>query len=132
MSRDSFTLDLAVRFRDCDAMGHVNNAVFLTYLEEARGAWYFEVVGGPPDPSRFPFILASVHIDYKSPARYREKLRVEVKVGEVRNRSFALEYVVAAEDRVVATATTIQVTCDYAAGVPVPIPEALAVILRQA
>ncbi|MBM3268064.1 MAG: acyl-CoA thioesterase [Candidatus Sericytochromatia bacterium] len=127
----TYTHDLTVRFRDCDALGHVNNAVFLTYLEEARAAWFFAVVGGPRDPERFNFILASVQIAYKSPVRYGERIRVEVGVGEVRNRSFALEYALSTGDRPVATATTVQVTYDYTVGTPVPIPPDLAAALSR-
>lgn len=120
-----FTHELCVRFRDCDAFQHVNNAVYLTYLEEARAAWFFAIMGGPARPDRFPFILASAHIDYKAPARYRQTLSIDVEVGEVRTRSFRLDYVIRAGDVLVAEASTVQVTYDYAAGSSMPVPEEL-------
>ena len=54
---------VAIRWRDMDAYGHVNNAVYLTYLEEARDAWVQEMLGTVTDT--WHFVLARVAIDYK-------------------------------------------------------------------
>lgn len=54
---------IAIRWRDMDAYGHVNNAVYLTYLEEARDAWVQEMLGTVTDA--WHFVLARVAIDYK-------------------------------------------------------------------
>ena len=50
-----------IRWRDVDAYGHVNNAVYLTYLEEARDAWAKEVLG-----PAFDFVIVRIAIDYRS------------------------------------------------------------------
>jgi acyl-CoA thioester hydrolase len=55
---------LQIRWRDVDAYGHVNNAVYLTYLEEARDAWVEEVLG-PVADDVWHFVLARVAIDYR-------------------------------------------------------------------
>lgn len=52
-----------LRWRDMDAYGHVNNAVYLNYLEEARDAWVQEVLGKVTDT--WDFVLARVAIDFK-------------------------------------------------------------------
>jgi acyl-CoA thioester hydrolase len=52
-----------LRWRDMDAYGHVNNAVYLNYLEEARDAWLQEVLGKVTDT--WDFVLARVAIDFK-------------------------------------------------------------------
>jgi acyl-CoA thioester hydrolase len=52
---------IRIRWRDIDAYGHVNNAVYLTYLEEARDAWAKEVLG----PS-FDFVIVRIAIDYRN------------------------------------------------------------------
>src|SRR5258708_21758717 len=92
MSR--FVHRLEVRFRDCDPMGHTNNAVYLTYLEQTRFAhwrslWGF---GAPPGPggggSQLPeglpgIILARVECDYKRPSRYGDALEVRLGVAEI-------------------------------------------------
>jgi acyl-CoA thioester hydrolase len=55
---------IAIRWRDMDAYGHVNNAVYLTYLEECRDAWAQSVLGRVSDT--WDFVLAHVGIDYRS------------------------------------------------------------------
>jgi len=54
---------IEIRWRDLDAYGHVNNAVYLTYLEEARDAWVHQVLGKVTDT--WDFVLARVAIDYR-------------------------------------------------------------------
>ena len=54
---------IRIRWRDMDAYGHVNNAVYLTYLEECRDAWVQRVLGSAEDA--WDFVLAHVGIDYR-------------------------------------------------------------------
>ena len=54
---------IRIRWRDMDAYGHVNNAVYLTYLEECRDAWVQRVLGSAEDA--WDFVLAHVRIDYR-------------------------------------------------------------------
>jgi hypothetical protein len=67
MARGDFTVneDLHPRFRDTDAMGHINNAVYVTYLEVARQAYWARLTGGS-DYRLVPFILAHVRCDFDS------------------------------------------------------------------
>jgi acyl-CoA thioester hydrolase len=131
-----FTYQLAVRFRDCDAMGHVNNAVYLTYLEEARfhhwratGLAKRTIDSAPaPDavvPADVPgVILARVEIDYRRAAKYGDRLRINLGVAAIGRTSFTYEYEVLDESgALVATARTVIVCFDYAAGKPVPVSE---------
>jgi acyl-CoA thioester hydrolase len=55
---------VAIRWRDMDAYGHVNNAVYLTYLEEARDAWAQQVLGSVTET--WDFVLVRVEIDYRA------------------------------------------------------------------
>jgi acyl-CoA thioester hydrolase len=105
-----------VRFRDCDAMGHVNNAVFSTYLEEAR----IGVLGDLID-----FILARVEIDFRSELRMGEEVEVQTVCSRVGTKSFDLEHVVSAGGRVVAEAKSVLVSYDYERGASVPVPSEL-------
>ena len=105
-----------VRFRDCDAMGHVNNAVYSTYLEEARvGA-----LGGLSD-----FILARVEIDFRSELRHGEQVEVRSRCSRVGTKSFDLEHQIVAGDRVVADARSVLVSYDYELGASGPVPDEL-------
>ena len=90
-----FSHRLEVRFRDCDPMGHANNAVYLTYLEQTRFAhwrslWGF---GTPQLPAGMPgVILARVEVDYKRPARYGETLEIRLTVTDIGRTSFRYAY----------------------------------------
>lgn len=105
-----------VRFRDCDAMGHVNNAVYSTYLEESR----IGVLGGLNS-----FILARVEIDFRSELRLGEEVEVRTRCSRIGSKSFDLEHEIAAGDRVVAEARSVLVAYDYALGESVPVPDGL-------
>lgn len=122
-----FTHQLEVRFRDCDPMGHVNNAVYLTYLEQARfsqwrALWGF---GEQPAPGNTTpgIILARVEIDYRKPARYGDRLEIRIGLAGIGRSSFTYEYEVVDAGAVVAVARSVQVMYDYALGHPVPVPD---------
>jgi acyl-CoA thioester hydrolase len=119
----TFEHELDVRFRDCDALGHVNNAVYLTYLEQARFAHWERLTGAAGIPRSF--ILARVECDYRAQATAGERLIVRLRVAAVGNSSFTFEYeIVNGRTRqVVVTAKTVQVMYDYAAARPVRIPD---------
>ena len=97
-----------VRFRDLDSMGHVNNAVFLTYLEEARIAFLFG--RGATTES---IIVARVEIDYRSPVRLGETVEVGVRCSRLGTKSFDLAYELRVGSGVVAEARSVQVFYDY-------------------
>ena len=134
-----FTYRIEVRFRDCDPMGHVNNAVYLTYLEQARFAHWRALGGGGGEeqallggsrtsaPDGVPgVILARVEIDYRKPAKYGEMLDVKLGIAGFGRTSMTYEYEITAADGVlVAAARTVVVSFDYRAGTPVPISDAL-------
>jgi acyl-CoA thioester hydrolase len=118
-----FSTTLEVRWRDLDAMGHVNNAVYFTYLEQARTHYLREVGFVPGAPSGMGFILAAASCQFKSPLQTGERVTIRMRVSQLRNSSFIFEYRAEAEDgRLVATARTVQVCYDYQAQHPVPVP----------
>jgi len=112
---------IIARFRDCDPLGHVNNAVYLTYLEQTRFTLWQQQLGyvakNPADGGRrgVGFILARVEIDYVSQARYGDELEVRVALARVGRSSFTYDYTIVdvATERVVARATTVQARFDY-------------------
>lgn len=125
-----------VRFADTDAMGHVNNAVYLTYIEIARAAYYETATGGPlplgVHGASEGVILADVRVAFRSPAFYGERLAVESRVPRIGRTSIAMEHRITAqssryaEARLVAVAESVLVAYDYTAGRPIPVPEPLA------
>ena len=128
--------EIEVRFADTDAMGHVNNATYLTYIEMAR-AGYFELVTDRPLPlgahgASEGMILAEVRVTFRSPAYYGETLTIEARVGRIGRTSFTQEYRITAPQsrygpaRLIAVADGVQVMYDYAAERPIPVPDEIA------
>ncbi|MGE5690744.1 MAG: acyl-CoA thioesterase [Pseudomonadota bacterium] len=116
MSEFPFVWRERVRFRDCDAMGHVNNAVYSTYLEQAR----IGVLGGLAE-----FILARVEIDFRAELRAGEEVEIRTRCARVGTKSFDLEHELRADGRVVAEARSVLVAYDYDTGRSVPLPDAV-------
>jgi acyl-CoA thioester hydrolase len=100
-----------VRFRDLDGMGHVNNAVFLTYMESARLA-YFQSLGLGGNPLE-GMILARAEVDFRSPIALGEQVEVGSRTGRIGTKSFDLEQVVQADGRVAAEGKFVLVAYDY-------------------
>ncbi len=113
-----------VRWRDLDAMSHVNNAVYFTYLETAR-AHYWEQVFGARTIQDINFILASIQCDFLSQTSFGETLEVGLRIPSVGKTSFGFEYEVRAEmdGRLVARARSTQVLFDYTENSKVAITE---------
>ena len=112
--------EVPVRFADTDALGHVNNANYLSYLEAAR-VDYLRAVLGCEKVEEFGVILARVLIDYRSPAFHFETMCVGCRVKELGGSSIVMQYRVEdeASGRLVAEAETVLVTFDYGRKKPV-------------
>ena len=128
-----FVHSLRVRFRDLDAYNHVNNAVYLTYFEEARIAFITAI--GLRDlfsPERST-VIAHAEVDYRAPALFGDQLDIEVTVGEVRNSSYALHYRIIrrSDGKLIATGKTVQVCFNFALNAPTRLPEAWRTLLRN-
>jgi acyl-CoA thioester hydrolase len=111
-----------VRFRDLDGLGHVNNAVFLTYMEQARATFFLERAA-IRSLAELRMIIARIEIDFRSPVEYGETVDVELRSGRLGTKSFDLAYTLRAGGRVVAEARSVQVAFDYDQGETIPIPE---------
>ena len=123
---------IAVRFSDCDPLGHVNNASYSTYLEQARIVlWRKQAglelrsaaqAGGQRGEG---FILARTEIDFRSQAHDGDVLEVRLGLEGFGRTSatYRYEIVMADTGRLVASARTVQVWYDYDGGKPVPLSE---------
>lgn len=126
-----------VRFADTDAMGHVNNASYLTYAEIARVAYYERVTGEPlPLPrgdhgADEAMILAEIRITYRSAAFYGEILAVETRVDAIGRSSFRMVHRLTAPRsrhgpaRLIAVADSVLVSYDYRIERSIPVPASL-------
>jgi acyl-CoA thioester hydrolase len=111
-----------VRFRDLDAMGHVNNAVFATYVEQAR-IEYLRSLGVLDGPLYMGMILASLDLDFLAPAMPEGEVEIGVRTARSGNKSFELEYELEQAGRPIARASTVLVAYDYDEARSIPLPE---------
>lgn len=118
-----YQYQLEVVFRDLDAMGHVNNAVYFTYLETARLRYLKELLE-LDDLLGIPVIMAEARCSYKTPAVYGDRLVIGVGISRFGAKSFDMVYQIATErGRVVATAHTVQVMYDYTTNQTIAVPD---------
>lgn len=121
MNEFSYEMAVPVRFRDLDAVGHVNNAVYATYLEEARTAYIADVLDITTSDSGL--VIAHLEIDYRHPIRADESVTVALRTGELGETSIPMEYEIRDGETLAATAETVMVTTDYETGETRPIPQ---------
>lgn len=140
-----FSSEVEAAFGDVDAMGHVNNVVYLKWLETARIEYWIRVTGQAPPASPpltgrasresglgvvsgalIDIILARTEIDYRSPVAYGETLDVFVRTSLIKWSSLVLDYAVVSQTdgRLVAEAKTVVVCYDYSLRAKKTVPEA--------
>jgi acyl-CoA thioester hydrolase len=118
-----------VRWRDVDSLDHVNHAVFLTYLEEGRDAFYTATLGGDP-----VYVVARLEIDLRTEVRYPDR-RVTVRVEVERLGTTSLttrETILTPSGEVAAEARVVTVRWDAGQHKPAPFSEAERAKLEQA
>jgi acyl-CoA thioester hydrolase len=126
-SMSVFETRIDVRFRDLDAMGHVNHAVFFTYFAEGRNRLFFDFFN-ISDPFNLPIIMAHVSCDYLKPIKLFTNIMVQMWVQKIGNKSFDLGYsVVDTSDKniIYARGESVQVYYNYNENKPMKIPENL-------
>jgi acyl-CoA thioester hydrolase len=116
-------LQVEVPYRDVDAMGHLNNVAYLSYLEWSRQK-YWLAMRGSSDFWDIDFVVARAEIDYRSSAHMGEVLDIEIHVARMGASSFDFAYrVTGADGRVVAEAKTTQVCYDWKSRRKAPLSE---------
>ena len=117
--------DITVRFRDIDSMGHVNNAVFLTYFEEGRKD-FLESVLEVVNPEDYPFILAHISCDFLRPVKLGDRVSLQTWIGEIGEKSFRFKYQIVDRNDESITYTkgeSVMVLFDYKGKKTIPIPK---------
>jgi acyl-CoA thioester hydrolase len=122
-------VDVEVRFADTDAMGHVNNAVYLTYCEMARIRYWTDVTGEPVAAGHEgaeSLILAEARITYRAPVFHGETVTIETRATHIGRSSYTLEHRLTAcppggSPRLVATSDSVMVRYDYRTDRPTPL-----------
>jgi acyl-CoA thioester hydrolase len=119
-----FSTALDVRWRDLDALNHVNNAVYFSYLEQARVHYVRNLGIELRVPSGLGFILAEASCQFHLPLRLGERVTVRTRVSELGNSSFIFVYRIEGDDgRLVASGRSVQVCYDYGSEQSVPLPD---------
>jgi acyl-CoA thioester hydrolase len=115
---------LGVRFRDIDAFGHVNNAVFFSYVEQARIRYLLDILETDEPFDRLPLILARVELDFRAPIFFGDDVAVETRVDRIGRSSIGMSHrmTAGAAGRLVADVDTVLVTYDYGQAAPMPVP----------
>ncbi len=114
--------EITVRFRDMDALGHVNNAVYFTYMEVARTDYLHDLLPRR-EPLDLPIILGDIYCRFISPAHFGETLRVGVGISRFGNKSFDFVYQIDGGDgRLVARGHSTMVMYDYDKQQTIPVP----------
>ncbi len=120
-----FTFTIPIRFRDLDAMGHVNNATYLTYFEEGRKEFFVQVLKSR-SPKDFPFILAQVTCSYLRPIGLADNpVQEMVWISRIGRKSFSFAYEITRSNDptwVFSKGESIQVFYDYDRGKSLEIP----------
>jgi acyl-CoA thioester hydrolase len=116
---------IEVRYGDLDPQGHVNNAKYLTYFEQARIAYITHL--GLWDGASFldvGMILADIRITFRSPVLFTQKVRVGVRTARLGNKSLGMDYRLedAQTSAELASGSSVQVAYDYRTAETIPIP----------
>jgi acyl-CoA thioester hydrolase len=113
----TFERSVDVRWRDADALGHVNHAVFLTYLEEGRDAFFAGILGGDP-----MYVVARLEVDFRAEVRLEDRrVTVRVEVERLGTTSVTTrETILTPSNEPAAEARVVTVQWDPANRKPVP------------
>ncbi len=130
-SKLHFSTTVEVIFRDIDALGHVNSSVYFTYMETARTKFFMKSLN-LNDVNHLPIILASTSCTYRRPARFGDRLQIDVLVTRIGTKSFNLTYIMNTEDKfLIAEGESVLVYYDYAKNSSVIIPPELKQLLYR-
>ncbi|HMG15000.1 MAG TPA: acyl-CoA thioesterase [Saprospiraceae bacterium] len=129
-------LEIAVRFKDVDMMGHVNHANYLTYVEDARLKYYDAVFGTNTDwHTQHGLIMARIEIDYKLAIRFDDIIKVSTKCTKLGHKSFEMEWIIAKHSNqielIAAQGKAIIVCYDYELNKAIDIPAERRLMLTE-
>lgn len=120
---NAFTVDVHVRYNDLDTYNHVNNAVYATYLEEARIAYIEEVLD--IDVNDFTFVIANLELSFERPVEMTDALSVALETTALGRSSATMAYELRDGDERVATGETTLVFVDPEEKRPAEIPPSI-------
>lgn len=118
----TFRMPIPLRWSDLDAFNHVNNARYLTFLEQARIEW-FETIGEPWVTEDSAPVVASATLNFKRPIEYPASVFVELFTEKLGNSSVVIGHRIVAEDGGLhCDGSVVAVWVDRRSGKPTPLP----------
>lgn len=122
MSR-TYTVDIDVRFRDVDPLEHVSHTLFVTYMQQARLEYFYDILD--LETAGIDTVVAHLDIDYLNEITRGDDVTVAVTVSDIGTTSFATDYEIRTQNGVVATGTTVQVVVDSDSGKSKVVPDGI-------
>jgi acyl-CoA thioester hydrolase len=128
-----YRYDIQVRFRDIDGLGHINNAVYHSYIEMCRTQWLDDGLGCEvfSKGNRVPIILARTEMDYLKQAHLHDRIYVEGFISHIGEKSFHQRYEIKTQQHTVAVAKAVLVWFDFEKNHSVPIPDDKKALMRE-
>lgn len=126
MSEYGFSCPITVRVGDIDANQHVNNTVYSDYFQEARATYFRDL--WDDDWGESSVVVANIEIDFISPIELDDEVSIDVRVSDVGESSWTVEYRARAippggEERVAARGSSVQVAWDRENMTSRPLPD---------
>ncbi|HEK9098935.1 acyl-CoA thioesterase [Bacillus pfraonensis] len=126
-----FKQDIIVRFSECDSLGHVNNANYFTYFEEARNE-LFKIFNPSLEIESWNLIVASTQCDFIREAAYAQKITVYTWISEIGNASFQVEHVIQDKNQNwIARGKVILVHFNFQSQKSIPLPKEIRRVLSK-
>lgn len=119
---EAYVVDVGVRWSDQDPLGHVNHAVVVELMAEARMQWLStDAVAHGYDDFGPPKVVASLSVDYRSPVEYGTPLSMAMHVTRIGTSSYTLSYRAIQDSETRSTGSTVIVPreCDEGGSRPV-------------
>ena len=118
---------VTVRWNDLDSLGHVNNSVYFTYIEQARLHWFHETLNYTLDTTQQGPVVASAQCDFKRAIHYPDTVLIDTHVTTVRTRSFTLHHTLRSNhtQKIHAEADIVLVWVDYPQNKAIHLPNDL-------
>ena len=124
-----YQTQIPIRYRDMDTLGHVNNVVYLTYIEQARIEYFADLQLWDGDASELGLILAKSTVSYRAPLTIHDKIvRIDTRISRLGNKSFDMEHQLTCirDEKIItiAEAQIVMVVFDYIGNQTIAIPDA--------
>jgi acyl-CoA thioester hydrolase len=117
-------------FSDTDALGHINNASYLTWMEDARRP-IFEMFVPDLNPKNWNLIIARIELDFIAQGDYKEQTLVTTEVEKIGNSSFTLLHKIWQKNQLICQGKAVMVHFDYQQNKAQPLPSSLRTKLEQ-